>query len=66
MLSLLFLGLGVAGRKEGRYEALLSEQSRGLLTAKAAGMMPHMPVKRTVNNQGDGSLFGREDCRYEP
>jgi transposase len=30
------------------------------------GMMPHVPVKRTVNNQGDGSLFGREDFRYEP
>ena len=33
---------------------------------EAAGMMPHIPVKRTVNNQGDGSLFGREDFRYEP
>jgi len=21
---------------------------------------------RTVNNQGDGTLFGREDFRYEP
>jgi len=25
-----------------------------------------VPLKRTVNNQGDGSLFGREDFRYEP
>jgi hypothetical protein len=33
---------------------------------EAAGMMPPIPVKRTVNNQGDGSLFGREDFRYEP
>jgi hypothetical protein len=33
---------------------------------EAAGMMPHVAVKRTVNNQGDGSLFGREDFRYQP
>ena len=33
---------------------------------EAAGMMPYVPVMRTVNNQGDGSLFGREDFRYEP
>jgi Transposase DDE domain len=32
---------------------------------EAAGMMLHVPVKRTVNNQGDGGLFGREDFRYE-
>jgi transposase len=31
-----------------------------------AGMMPYVPVMRTVNNQGDGTLFGREDFRYEP
>jgi hypothetical protein len=31
-----------------------------------AGMMPHVPVMRTVNNQGDGSLFGRLDFRYDP
>lgn len=30
-----------------------------------AGMMPYVPVMRTVNNQGDGTLFGREDFRYE-
>jgi transposase len=33
---------------------------------EAVGMMPHVSVKRTVNNQGDGSLFGREDFIYEP
>jgi transposase len=33
---------------------------------EAAGMIPHIPVMRTVNNQGDGKFFGREDFRYEP
>src|SRR5260370_14095157 len=33
---------------------------------EAAGMMPHVAVKRTGNNQGDGSLFGGEDFRYQP
>lgn len=33
---------------------------------EAAGMMPYVPVMRTVNNQGDGTLFGREDFRYQP
>ena len=33
---------------------------------EAAGMVPYVPVMRTVNNQGDGTLFGREDFRYEP
>jgi transposase len=33
---------------------------------EAAGMMPFVPVMRTVNNQGDGTLFGRNDFRYEP
>jgi transposase len=33
---------------------------------EAAGMIPHVPVMRTVNNQGGGGLFGREDFRYEP
>jgi transposase len=32
---------------------------------EAAGMMPYVPVMRTVNNQGDGTLFGRTDFRYE-
>jgi hypothetical protein len=29
-------------------------------------MIPHVPVMRTVNDQGGGRLFGREDFRYEP
>ena len=33
---------------------------------EAAGMMPYVPVMRTVNNQGDGTLFGRRDFLYEP
>jgi transposase len=33
---------------------------------EAAGMVPYVPVIRTVNNQGDGTLFGRADFRYEP
>jgi transposase len=33
---------------------------------EAAGMTPYIPVMRTVNNQGDGTLFGRLDFRYEP
>jgi hypothetical protein len=33
---------------------------------EAAGMIPYIPVMRTVNNQGDGKLFGREVFRYEP
>jgi Transposase DDE domain len=32
---------------------------------EAAGMVPYVPVMRTVNNQGDGTLFGRGDFRYE-
>jgi transposase len=32
---------------------------------EAAGMMPYVPVMRTVNNQGDGTLFGRADFRYD-
>lgn len=33
---------------------------------EAAGIIPYVPVMRTVNNQGDGTLFGRVDFRYEP
>ena len=33
---------------------------------EATGMIPYVPVMRTVNNQGDGTLFGRTDFRYEP
>jgi hypothetical protein len=32
---------------------------------EAAGMVPYVPVMRTVNNQGDGTLFGRADFRSE-
>jgi transposase len=28
------------------------------------GIMPHVPVTRNVNNQGDGTFFGREQFRY--
>jgi transposase len=31
---------------------------------EAASMVPYVPVMRTVNNQGDGSLFGRADFHY--
>ncbi len=30
-----------------------------------AGITPFVPVMRTVNNQGDGSLFGRTDFKYD-
>jgi transposase len=33
---------------------------------EAVGMMPYVPVMRTVNNQGDGTLFSRAAFRYEP
>ncbi len=33
---------------------------------EAAGMVPYVPVMRTVNNQAGGTLFGRLDFRYEP
>jgi Transposase DDE domain len=32
---------------------------------EAVGITPYVPVKRTVNNQGDGTLFGRTKFRYE-
>jgi transposase len=32
---------------------------------EAVGITPYVPVMRTVNNQGDGTLFGRTDFRYE-
>jgi len=32
----------------------------------AVGIVPYVPVMRTVNNQGDGTLFGRADFCYEP
>jgi DDE family transposase len=33
---------------------------------ESEGIIPYVPVMRTVNNQGDGRLFGRADFRYEP
>jgi transposase len=30
------------------------------------GITPFVPVMRTVNNQGDGTLYGRTDFRYDP
>ena len=33
---------------------------------ETVGIIPYVPVMRTVNNQGDGTLFGRNDFRYEP
>jgi transposase len=32
---------------------------------EAVGIIPYVPVMRTVNNQGDGTLFDRTDFRYE-
>jgi len=32
---------------------------------EALGIVPYVPVMRTVNNQGDGTLFGRLDFRYD-
>jgi len=29
------------------------------------GLVPHLPVQRTLNNQGDGELFGREQFQYQ-
>jgi hypothetical protein len=33
---------------------------------EAEDMIPHVPVMRTVNNQRNGRLFGRDAFRYEP
>jgi hypothetical protein len=33
---------------------------------EAVVIAPYVPVMRTVNNQGDGTLFGHTDFRYEP
>jgi transposase len=32
---------------------------------EAAGLLPHVPMTRAVNNQGDGSFFGREQFCYQ-
>jgi transposase len=33
---------------------------------EAAGLMPHVPGKRGVNNQGDGTMFDRSHFLYQP
>jgi transposase len=33
---------------------------------EAAGLMPHVPGKRGVNNRGDGTLFDRSHFLYQP
>jgi transposase len=33
---------------------------------EARGILPHVPVKRTVNNQGDGTLYDRTEFHYDP
>jgi transposase len=40
------------GEQAGRYEA--------------AGLVPHVPANRAVNNQGDGTLFDRSLFLYQP
>jgi len=32
---------------------------------EAAGLLPHVPMTRAVNNQGDGSFFAREQFCYQ-
>ena len=32
---------------------------------EAAGLLPHVPMTRAVNNQGDGAFFGREQFCYQ-
>ena len=39
------------------------EQAAG---CEAAGIMPHVPVKRAVNNQGGGALLDRTEFCYQP
>ena len=36
-------------------------KAAGDTRGEAAGIVPYVPVMRTVNNQGDGTLFGRAD-----
>lgn len=33
---------------------------------EAAGLVPHVPANRGVNNQGDGTLFDRSQFLYQP
>lgn len=39
------------------------EQAAG---CELAGIIPHVPVKRAVNNQGGGAMFDRTEFRYQP
>ena len=41
------------------------EQVAHCEAAGMVGMVPYVPVMHTVNNQGDGTLFGRADFRYD-
>jgi hypothetical protein len=33
---------------------------------EAAGLIPHVPANRAINNQGDGTLFDRSRFTYQP
>ncbi len=33
---------------------------------EARGIVPHVPAQRSINNQGDGKLFDRDQFVYEP
>jgi transposase len=33
---------------------------------EAKGIVPHVPANRSVNNQGDGTLFDRKEFSYQP
>jgi transposase len=33
---------------------------------ETAGLIPHVPANRAINNQGDGTLFDRSQFRYQP
>jgi hypothetical protein len=56
--------------QEGTWGRKFSNSSRRRLFQWRAGRSlrggRHDPVMRTVNNQGGGKLFGRDDFRYEP
>src|SRR5207245_7011577 len=48
------------GRADGGYSN--GEQAGA---SEAQGIVPHVPVTRAVNNQGDGTLFGRNEFHYD-
>jgi hypothetical protein len=33
---------------------------------EAAGLIPHVPANRGINNQGDGKMFDRSFFLYQP